>query len=205
MRLLKSAKFKKNFGYAAAVLLMYLIQYTPLMISVGGAYFSPLFILVLCFASHENDFRSMIFGLICGMLTDLNSLTVPGYHAVIYMLFALVVSLMCEFYFQRRLRTAVFLGIIPIFLNSLSEWAAGTGLCENAWYLYPRFYFIGALYTLVMLIPCYALFTVAFGFRNKYKKPEGVVPQRLEAVRRKFVARGDRKVRRRPARKARNV
>ena len=70
---------------------MYLIQYTPLMISVGGAYFSPLFILVLCFASHENDFRSMIFGLICGMLTDLNSLTVPGYHAVLYMLFALVV------------------------------------------------------------------------------------------------------------------
>lgn len=202
MRLFKSPKFRKSLGYAAAVLLAYLIQYTPLMIPVGGSYFSPLFILTLCFASHENDLRSMIFGMICGMLTDLNSLTVPGYHAVIYLLFALIVSLMHEFYFQRRLRTAVFLSIVPIFLNSVCEWIAGTALCEGAWSLYRGFYFGGAVYTLLMLIPIYALFTVVFGFKNKYRRPQGVVPEKLEAVRRKYAARNRR---RRRSVKARDI
>lgn len=188
---------KRNFlryvGYGLAVLVMYLVQFTPMMVSIQSAYFSPLLILVLCFASHENDKRTMVFSMICGMLVDMNSLCPPGYHAIIYTAFGLSVCLMYEFYFQRRLRTALLLSIIPLILNSLCEWIVGTGLCEGAWYLYTVFYLPQAVYSFVILIPVYALFTVIYGFKNKYRKPRGVVPEKLEAVRRKY----DRKKKRR--------
>lgn len=197
----KSPKFRRFLGYFIAVLLMYIVQFTPIMIPIDKVYFSPLLILTLCFASHMPDLNSMIFGLICGIAVDLNSLTTPGFHAITYAIFGLAMSLMCEFYFQRRMRTAVFLSIFPIICNSLLEWATGTALTDNAWYLYPNYYLKSAVYTLIMFIPIYALFTVIFGFKNKNKPLKGVVPERLEIVRKKFELRRRRRNRQRTAQK----
>ena len=176
-------------GSAAAVVLMYIVQFTPLMPGINGVYFSPLLILALCFASHETDLHSMVLGMICGMAVDINSLALPGFHAILYAVLSVMVSLMCEFYFQRRMRTAIFLSIFPITVNSFAQWLIGTRLCENAWHLYVNFYLPSAIYTFVMFIPIYAIFTVVFGFKNKYYQPKGVVPERLQAVRRKYAKR----------------
>ena len=199
--MLKSPKFRKVLGYLVAALLMYIVQFTPIMIPIDKVYFSPLLILTLCFSAHMPDLNSMIFGLFCGIAVDLNSLATPGFHAITYAIFALFVSLMCEFYFQRRMRTAVVLSIVPIICNSLLEWAVGTSLTENAWFLYTNYYLKSAVYTLVMFIPIYALFTVVFGFKNKNKTLKGVVPERLEIVRKKFGSRRRRKIRQRTAQK----
>ena len=194
MKLLKSKKFKMTLGSAAAVVLMYIVQFTPLMPSINGVYFSPLLILTLCFASHETDLHSMVFGMVCGMAVDINSLALTGFHAILYAILSVMVSLMCEFYFQRRMRTAIFLSIFPITANSFAQWLIGTKLCENAWHLYLNFYLPSAIYTFVMFIPIYAIFTVVFGYKNKYYQPKGVVPERLQAVRKKYAKRVSRGV-----------
>lgn len=194
MKLLKSKNFKMTLGSAAAVVLMYIVQFTPLMPSINGVYFSPLLILTLCFASHETDLHSMVFGMVCGMAVDINSLALTGFHAILYAILSVMVSLMCEFYFQRRMRTAIFLSIFPITANSFAQWLIGTKLCENAWHLYLNFYLPSAIYTFVMFIPIYAIFTVVFGYKNKYYQPKGVVPERLQAVRKKYAKRVSRGV-----------
>lgn len=181
-------------GLFAAVVLMYLVQFIPLMPSINGVYFSPLLILALCFASHGTDLHSMVLGMICGIAVDINSLALPGFHAVLYAILSVIVSLMCEFYFQRRMRTAIFLSLPPIIINSFAQWLIGTRLCENAWYLYMNFYLPSAIYTFVMFIPLYAIFTVVFGLKNKYYQPKGVVPERLQAVRKKYAKRVSRGV-----------
>ncbi len=192
MKFLKSPKFKKYFFYGIAMLVMYLIQFTPFMISIGGVYFSPMLILTLCFASHETDFHTMIFSMICGMLVDVNSLCPIGFHAIVYMLLGVFVCLMNKFYFQRRFSTAFVISFFPIVLNAVLEWIVGTKLCENAVYLLTDFYLPSAIYSLVMFIPFYALFTLLFGFKRVNNKPRGVVPEKLEMVRRKYAARAAR-------------
>ena len=65
-------------GYGIMTVLAYAVQFTPLLPRIFGAYPAPLLLLVIIVAMHENDWCGMLYGMLCGMLTDLNALTPPG-------------------------------------------------------------------------------------------------------------------------------
>ena len=166
-------------GYGIMTILAYVVQFTPLMPCVFGAYPTPLLLLVIIVAMHENDWCGMIYGMLCGMLTDLNSLTPPGFYAVLYLCIGLICSLLVELLVQNNVISLLCVGGSVLLIHSVINCLVGAGFFFFFWLLYFTFYLRCAVYNLLALLVLYILFKLIFGFDIRYKKPRGVYPKKL--------------------------
>ena len=166
-------------GYGIMTVLAYAVQFTPLLPRIFGAYPAPLLLLVIIVAMHENDWCGMLYGMLCGMLTDLNALTPPGFYAVLYLCIGLICSLLVELLVQNNAISLICVGGGVLLIHSVINCFVGAGFSTGTWLLYFTFYFRCAVYNLVALILLYVLFKLIFGFDIRYKKPRGVYPKKL--------------------------
>ena len=88
---MKNLVFFKYFSYSLLVILLYVLQASPnLMPELFGS--KPLLLLpfALAVASVENEVPSLVFGAVCGSLTDIAYGGGVGY-------FAIILTLVCYF------------------------------------------------------------------------------------------------------------
>ncbi len=170
-------------GYGFLILFAYIIQFTPMMIEVLGAYPMPLLMLTVIIAMFERDLTAGIFGLICGMLTDINMVNGSGLHAIVYMFTAVIISLLIETLLQNNVLSLLLISAVTFFANSLVELFTKSVLTSGILTLYTATYLRSAVYSFIAIIPLYLLFALIFGHALKYKPPQGIIPSKLKKYR----------------------
>lgn len=146
--------------YTVEILLLFLLQDTPgLLPQIMGA--KPLLVLsaALTIAMVEDCTPAMAFGMYAGLLADIGSGSVFGYHALTFGVMCFLLSGLCGTKIQIQLFTSVLMGLwscaVVIFLDWLALYvAAGYSLTLYALVTkYLPMYF----YTLLTVPLCYGL------------------------------------------------
>lgn len=153
---MRNLGFFRYFAYALLVILIYVLQATPnLMPEIFGSKPILLLPLALSIASVEEKIPSLIFGAVCGGLTDLASGGGVGF-------FAVTLTLMC--YFEAHVFSTYF---VPNIISA-SVYAAGAIVLSVGAYflifkvmagvpdfgiLFVNHYISRIIYTFVMFIP----------------------------------------------------
>lgn len=151
--------FFRYFAYTLEILIFYVLQGTP---SLVPEFFGskPLFLIpiAISIAARERLIPSIVFGAVCGILTDTGSGGV-GYFAVLLTLVCFIEANAFENYFVPSFVTVSIIGIIAIPVTIglyflIFRVIAGIPDCG---YLFVHHYISRILYTLVMLVPFYFL------------------------------------------------
>mgnify|MGYP004607928565 FL=1 len=175
--------YLRYIGYGLLIMLMYLIQFTPLMFPIFGQYPMPLLMSVIIISMFENDLTAGIIGLICGMLTDINTVNGSGLHAILYMFTAVAISLLIETLLQNNVLSLVCVSSITLFINSVVEILTKSKITSGFLSLYSSTFLISAIISFVLIIPYYLIFALLFGHRLIYKRPSGVIHSKLKQYR----------------------
>lgn len=153
---MKNLVFFKYFSYSLLVILLYVLQASPnLMPELFGS--KPLLLLpfALAVASVENEVPSLVFGAVCGSLTDIAYGGGVGY-------FAIILTLVC--YFESHVFTTYF--VVNLFSAAVYS-AIATTLSIGLYFLifkvlagvpdwqilFVNHYISRIVYTFVMFIP----------------------------------------------------
>lgn len=172
---MKRIVFFKYFAYSILIILLYVLQATPsLMPEIFGS--KPLLLVpfALSLASVENKIQSLVFGAVCGVLTDIASSGGIGY-------FAIALTLLC--YFEAHIFEAYFVpGVLSALVYSaasvtvlimiyflLFKVFAGIG---NLGVLFVNHYISRIVYTALMFIPI--CFLTRF-IHNSFRKQQRIV------------------------------
>lgn len=153
------------------------------MVKIFGAYPMPLLMITVIIAMFESDLTAGIIGLICGLLTDINMINGAGLHALIYMFAAVLISLLIETLLQNNALSLIFISIFTFLINSVIELLTKAKLTDGILTTYFNHYFISALLSVIFIIPCYFLFSLVFGHKLRYKRPQGVMNSKLKKYR----------------------
>lgn len=75
-----------QFSYVLVMILLYVLQTTPGFLAVYGV--KPNFVVAaaVCIAMYEGEFAGGIYGLLAGILCDLSSMGLFGFHSVILLI-----------------------------------------------------------------------------------------------------------------------
>ncbi len=151
--------FFKYLAYALEVVVLYVLQDTPnLLPQIFGGKPLLLVVLALSIAARENQIPSLIFGAVCGVLTDIGGGGI-GY-------FGIMLTLVC--YFEAELfKKYIVPSFWTVFLYAASASAVLVGLyfvifrllagVEGAGELFVSHYLSRMVYTLVCIVPLYFL------------------------------------------------
>lgn len=170
-------------GYGILILAAYLVQFTPLMPRLFGAYPMPLLMVTVIAAMFERDMTAGIIGLCCGALSDIHMLNGSGLHAILYMFAAVIISLLVETLLQNNLLGLCCVSAVVFAVNSLIELVTKSGLTSGFFSLYIGSYFRSAVLSFVFTVPLYYLIGWIFGYPLRYKRPVGVINSRLKKYR----------------------
>ncbi len=96
----------KYFLYTLMLFVLYTIQTTPGLFSIGAV--KPFLILpaVVCIAMYEREYAGGLLGALGGMLCDLSSNSYFGFYGIMLLLIGTVIGLLCEYLVQRSLYSA---------------------------------------------------------------------------------------------------
>lgn len=151
--------FFRYFAYALEALIFYVLQGAPRLIpELFGS--KPLLLIpvAITVAARENKIPSLVFGAVCGLLTDIGSGGV-GF-------FAILLTVLC--YFEAHIFESIFVpSFLTVMIFSLGAsagliglyfliFAASSGAGEPG-YLFVHHYISRIVYTFVMTIPFYFL------------------------------------------------
>ena len=151
--------FFKYLAYALEVVVLYVLQDTPnLLPQIFGGKPLLLVVLALSIAARENQIPSLIFGAVCGVLTDIGGGGI-GY-------FGIMLTLVC--YFEAELfKKYIVPSFWAFFLYAAAASAVLVGLyfvifrllagVEGAGELFASHYLSRMVYTLVCIVPLYFL------------------------------------------------
>ena len=164
---MRNLGFFKYFSYSLLVILLYILQATPnLMPEFFGS--KPLLLLPLALAisSIEKEVPSLIFGAVCGGLTDLAAAGGIGYFSILLTLLCYFESHVFNTYFVPNIFSATVYSAIATVLSigiyflifkvfsSIPDWQI----------LFVKHYISRIVYTFVMFIPVCIL--VRFLYKN---------------------------------------
>lgn len=169
---MKRLVFLKYFAYSILIILLYVLQATPsLMPEIFGS--KPLLLVpfALSVASVEDKIPSLVFGAVCGVLTDIASSGGIGY-------FAIALTLLC--FFEAEIFEAYFVpGVMSAFVYSaasvtalillyflLFKVLAGIG---EPFALFVNHYISRIVYTSLMFIPlCFLTRFIHKSFKKQH-------------------------------------
>ena len=153
---MRNLGFFRYFSYSLLVILLYILQATPnLMPELFGSKPLLLLPLALAIASVEKEVPSLVFGAVCGGLTDIAAGGGIGYFAIILTLICYFESLVFGTYFVPNIISATVysagatvLSIVVYFLifkvfSGVPDWQI----------LFVNHYISRIVYTFVMFIP----------------------------------------------------
>lgn len=156
--------FFRFFAYALIIILLYVLQNTPnLMPQLFGSKPLMLVPLALAISAYERTIPSIIFGAVCGILTDIGTGSV-GYYAVSLTLVCFIESELLYKYFVPSFLTAVvyaFLATVLLVSLYFLCFVLIAGV-PNSGYLFVHHYISRILYSFIMIIPLYFLIRSLF-------------------------------------------
>lgn len=162
-----SRTFFRFFGYALLLIIFYVLQGSPFIIPeiFGGR---PLILaaFALCIASFENTLPSVIFGALCGVLTDISLDGSIGYFAFALTIVCYVENFVFSRYFVPSFVTVTvfsFVSVLAVMLVYYLLFVLLSGL-DSGCVLFVRHYISRIIYTFVVTIPLY--FLTAFLNKN---------------------------------------
>ncbi len=144
--------------YSLVLLLLFGLQSSPALFSIGGI--KPVFIIpvAISVALFENEAGSGAFGLVAGLLWDLSAAKLFGFYGMVLMICCVCVALLSMYFMKVNAINAVLLtgaaGILCTIWNFLFYyliWAY-----EDVWYCLLRLSLI-LVYTIVVAAPVYFL------------------------------------------------
>ena len=163
----KSLIFFRYFAYSILIILLLVLQSTPnLFPEIFGS--KPLFLVTfsLCVASKEDKISSLIFGAVCGVLTDIATGGSIGFFAILLTLICYAEAHIFSTYFKSSVVSVLIVGIITvpilIFLYFLI-FIAFAGI-SDCWTYFVNHYISRIVYTFLMIIPLY--FVQNFLYKN---------------------------------------
>ncbi len=152
--------------YCLWIVLLHCIGYSPLSpLAIGGAYPYLSLIPVIFIAVHEGNFIGSIFGVITGLLVDVNATDGEGFNALIYLIAGFFCGYFCEYVLQKNTLGAVILSFVTPCFVAFAKWAnSGSGFYFP---LFTSFYLKNAICTFAFALLLYGIFKVTTGNRNK--------------------------------------
>ncbi len=131
----------------------------------------PLVAFVVCVTVFNPDHAGMVYGLVAGLVMDINWTKLSGFNALCLLVMCAVCGLLIRFLFTRTLLTAMLLSGIACVVYFLIYWlcfCVFAGVEDKAYCLFSR-YLPMAIYTWVFTIPFYFIVRVMTKkFRNDH-------------------------------------
>lgn len=154
--------FFRYLAFAIEALLLCVIQGTPKLIpEIFGS--KPLLLvpMALCIAAFENEIPSLIFGAVCGVLTDISSGYI-GYFAILLTIVCFFESYIFKHYLVSKFLPVMVISFVAvsilIFIYFVITFVISN--VENSWVYFVNHYISRIVYTYIMVIPLF--------FLNKY-------------------------------------
>lgn len=145
--------------YALLLLLFYVLQTTPLFLQILGI--KPVLIVpfIVCLALFESEAAAAIFGIFGGLLWDLSSGRVFGFHAIILMCCCVCIALLVMYLMRNNLWNAIFFIFCVMLLEGALEYLFFYVIWsyENSQIVFLVYTLPTILYTTVTGVPIYYL------------------------------------------------
>ncbi len=162
---MKKLVFFRYFAYSLLIILLYVLQGTPkLMPEIFGGKPLMLISLAVAIASVEDKTPSLIFGAICGVITDISSGGMIGFFAILLTLICYFESHIFSTYFVSRFISVMVYALvfIPLLIGVyFLMFTAFAGIPDSG-VLFVNHYISRILYTVAMTIPIYFLTKLIF-------------------------------------------
>ena len=163
----KHLAFFRYFAYSVEIILLIVLQSTPkLMPELFGS--KPLLLvpLALVIASRENQIPSLIFGAVCGILTDAVSGGFVGYFAIILTVLCYIESYLFSSFFNTGILTVTITAaiIVPILICLYFLIFCVISGIPDCIILFVNHYISRIIYTFAMIFPLY--FINLFLYKN---------------------------------------
>ena len=163
----RNLTFFRYFAYSILIILFLVLQSTPnLMPEIFGS--KPLLLVAtaLCIASKEDKIPSLIFGAVCGVLTDIATGGSIGFFAFLLTLICYAEAHIFSTYFASNIISVLIVGIITVpvlvflYFSVLTIFAG----ISDYWVHFANHYISRIIYTFLMIIPIY--FLNSFLYKN---------------------------------------
>jgi rod shape-determining protein MreD len=144
--------------YTLAVILIAVIQGTPHMLpAIEGAI--PVIVIpcVISIAMFEGETAGTAFGILGGLLWDLESGRVFGFNALFLMIICIAVGLLIQQLFRNTIVSALIFCIAAAFIHEFVTWFFFAYLTGNEEFVFAflRIILPTAAYTLIFILPFY--------------------------------------------------
>lgn len=163
--------FFRYFAYSIIIILLIVLQSTPdLFPEIFGSKPLLLIAMALSIASKEDKIPSLIFGAVCGVLTDIATGGSIGFFAISMTLICYAESHIFSTYFASNLLSVLIVGIITVpLLISLYffVFTVLSGISDSG-ALFVNHYISRIIYTFLMIIPM--CFVCRFLYKNLQTK-----------------------------------
>ncbi len=172
MRLTKKNLIKKHCIWVLLICAAFLLQTTfGFMPHIGQIKILPLLPLLSCICMFEKEKYACWYGLFTGLLMDVVSPSMVGYHALIMMLLCTFIGWVSTNYWRNTLLTNLVAGGILIFLSQSLYWLFFIEFkqTEGASGIYFTAYLPTIILNILLVIP---LFFPVLAIYRKFKKEE---------------------------------
>lgn len=155
----KHVVFLRYASYVLLLLLLYVLQTTPRLFSVGEVKPVLLVPAAVCIAMFEGELVGGILGALAGLLCDLASFTIFGFNGILVLGCCVAVGLLTTYLMQLKLTNALLLGFAALFLRGLLEFFFYFQMWgfENGHRIFLFSTLPCILYSTVVIIPMYYL------------------------------------------------
>ena len=156
------------------LIIAFLLQFSfPIFPKLFGVTPLMIFPVVVCIAMIDGDLAGSIFGLIAGVLCDINSYNFLCYHAIMFLITGLVCGLLVTHLMQNNLRAAFVLTAGALIFNLFFDWLFNVAFISDGNLFKSLFDFTIPVifYTMITLIPIYYLMNyVITKHKKKFKR-----------------------------------
>lgn len=156
----KRHTFLRFFAYSLEIIVLYVLQGTPLLLpEIFGSKPCLLLPVALTIAVFESETVAMVFGFVCGLLTDIGFSGKIGFYTVVLTFLCFAIGYCARNFFVTNLLNASIIGIGSITLLILIHFWLNVTLAEipNAGEHFVRHYISRILYTGAFFVPLYFL------------------------------------------------
>ena len=154
----KHRKFLRFFAYSLEILVLYILQGTPMLLpEIFGSKPCLLLPVALTIAVFESETVAMSFGFVCGLLTDIGYSGKIGFYAVVLTLLCFCLGYCARNFFVVNLLNASIIGIVSITVLILIHFWFNVSLqeIENTGTQFLTHYLSRVLYTGAFFVPLY--------------------------------------------------
>lgn len=149
------------------------------LVAAAGDYIKPMLLIpiALCISSVHGTVIAGGVGIVCGLLMDIVSGTLPGFHAIPMFLMCMGISVLYDRLMQQRFLNLVFFTLLASFLMTGSDYIFQYAIWgyDNVSLIYVHYALPCMLYTVIGGAVCYPVFQLIHRF---------LLPQRRRKVER---------------------